>query len=326
MHHACSFCSIWDKGIKIVITNNSLNTKMPKPVSQEDLDFAHAEDDRYLHELNQWRKEGLKKALEEEYKRRQQDREAAKKEGLRRWLEFERERQERNEYWQKIQDQITEEYTDGALKEQEFYINIYKRIKDNLSKKADLKSQSYEPRKTIRLKLNRHAEIDVMSNEAAAFPLAHVCVLITTQHSEFINFLIVRLIRKCFYILPRYFAPENGQSIEDYKKFIGYRSNENDESYIERMCAYVAFYCAIAQTDSIIPSTNITAYEMHRAFGDTAFNLFAVIYDSYIANPPPEVQMLSVTSPSAMSRLKTLLEEASERGGKFNIPEGKFPS
>lgn len=113
---------------------------MPKPVSQEDLDFAHTEDDRYLHELNQWRKEGLRvsylpflssplrmffflptlflsifndpfvqKALEEEYVRRQQDREAARKEGLRRWHEFERERQELSAYWQRKQDQIIEE-------------------------------------------------------------------------------------------------------------------------------------------------------------------------------------------------------------------------
>ncbi|RHZ76895.1 hypothetical protein Glove_187g41 [Diversispora epigaea] len=349
-----------------------------------------------------------RRALEEEEKRRRaiEEEEAKRKkklvEAAATATEAEKKKKQENELSRVINEANSNKpfSTDGALKEQEFYINIYKRIKDNLSKKADLKSQSYEVRKTIRLKLNvltnkreeivkiateidkilkqhsnsllyyyllnflakdmrRHAEIDVMSNEAAAFPLAQVCVLITSQHSEFINFVIVRLIRKCFYILPRYFVPENGKSIEDYKKFVGYRNSENDESYIQRMCAYVAFYCAIAQTDSIIPNVKnpyyvdhiwkyiarlmnmrqikitpyllytclkITAYEIHRAFGDTAFNLFAVIYDSYIANPPPEIQMLSSTSPSAMSRLKTLLEEASERGGKFNQPEGKFPS
>ncbi|CAG8640470.1 10921_t:CDS:2, partial [Racocetra fulgida] len=52
--------------------------------------------------------------------------------------------------------------------------------------------------------IKKHAEVDVVSKEPAAFPFAHLCVLISTQHAEFMEFLMTRLVKKCPYVLPRY--------------------------------------------------------------------------------------------------------------------------
>ena len=54
-----------------------------------------------------------------------------------------------------------------------------------------------------------------------------------------------------------------------------------------------------------------------------AKKLIIVIYKSYVQQPPPEVKALLTSSPAAMSRLKTFLEDASQKG--FTEPEGSVP-
>ncbi|CAG8767163.1 14910_t:CDS:2 [Gigaspora margarita] len=203
----------------------------------------------------------------------------------------------------------------------------------------------------------KHAEVDVVSKESAAFPFAHLCVLISTQHTDFMEFLMTRLVKKCPYVLPRYYARQTNQSLEEYKKQLSYKPNEDEDAYVNRMCAIVALYCAIMQTiplysnlknpygidnawtylarlmnlrpQKITPSLlyiclKITASSLHRAYNHHALKLFSVVYKSYIQNPPSEVKSLLTSSPAAMSRLRTLLEDASKKG-QFPAPEGQTP-
>ncbi|CAG8808386.1 22467_t:CDS:2, partial [Racocetra persica] len=188
---------------------------------------------------------------------------------------------------------------------------------------------------------------DVVSKEPAAFPFAHLCVLISTQHAEFMEFLMTRLVKKCPYVLPRYHIQQANQSPEEYKKQISYKPNEDKDAYVNRMCAIVALYCAIMQTEPLYPQLKnpyyidnawtylarlmnlrpqkitpsllyiclkITGSSLYRAYNHHALKLFSVVYKSYVQNPPLEVQSLLTSSPAAMSRLRTLLEDASKKG------------
>ncbi|CAG8528950.1 7801_t:CDS:2 [Dentiscutata erythropus] len=203
----------------------------------------------------------------------------------------------------------------------------------------------------------KHAEIDVVSKESAAFPFAHLCVLICTQHTEFMEFLMTRLVKKCPYVLPRYYSRQANQSLEEYKKQMSYKPNEDEDAYVNRMCAIVALYCAIMQTQPLYPNLKnpygidnawtylarlmnlrpqkitpsllyiclkITGSSLLRAYNQHALKLFSVVYKSYVQKPPLEVNSLLTSAPAAMSRLRTLLEDASKKG-QFPVPEGQTP-
>jgi hypothetical protein len=62
---------------------------------------------------------------------------------------------------------------------------------------------------------------------------------------------------------------------------------------------------------------------MVQVYKGQARKLFLVVYKVYVQQPPPEVKALLTSSPAAMSRLKTFLEGASQRG--FTEPEGSVP-
>ncbi|GBB85459.1 hypothetical protein RclHR1_00120013 [Rhizophagus clarus] len=202
-----------------------------------------------------------------------------------------------------------------------------------------------------------HAEVDVLSNEAAAFPFAHVSVLISTEHPDFMEkFMMARFVKKCPYVLPRYYAKLPNQNINDIKKQMGYKQNEEEDTYYKRMCAILALYCAIMQTVPLIPNRvnpysmdhawiwlarllnlpprkitpfllyiflKVTGTQMLQTFKGQATKIFNVVYKAYVHQPPPEVKALLTSSPAAMSRLKTFLEDASRKG--FTEPEGSVP-
>ncbi|CAB4398929.1 GLE1-domain-containing protein [Rhizophagus irregularis] len=203
----------------------------------------------------------------------------------------------------------------------------------------------------------KHAEVDVLSNEAAAFPFAHVSVLVSTEHSDFMEkFMMARFVKKCPYVLPRYYARLSNQNINDLRKKMGYKQNEEEDAYFKRMCAILALYCAIMQTVPLIPN-RINPYSMDHAwiwlarllnlppqkitpfllytflkvagaqvvqvYKGQATKILYVIFKAYVHQPPPEIKALLTSSPAAMSRLKTFLEDASRKG--FIEPEGSVP-
>ncbi|CAG8720672.1 16502_t:CDS:2 [Acaulospora morrowiae] len=208
--------------------------------------------------------------------------------------------------------------------------------------------------------LIKHAEVDILSNESSAFSFAHVSVLIAAWHTEFLNFLMARFVKKCPYVLPRYFdiREMDKMSVADFRKHIGYKDGEREDIYIKRMCSILALYCAIMQTQPIHPNLKnpysidhawtylarlmnlkpkkitpfllctciqITGAELIRVYRDDALKLFSVVCKAYVLQPPPEVRELLTISPSAMSRLKTMLENASQKGGRFPYPDGRDP-
>ncbi|CAG8624572.1 7808_t:CDS:2 [Dentiscutata heterogama] len=185
----------------------------------------------------------------------------------------------------------------------------------------------------------KHAEVDVVSKESAAFPFAHLCVLICTQHTEFMEFLMTRLVKKCPYVLPRYYARQANQSLEEYKKQMSYKPNEDEDAYVNRMYLKNPYGIDNAWTylarlmnlrpQKITPSLlyiclKITGSSLLRAYNQHALKLFSVVYKSYVQRPPSEVNSLLTSAPAAMSRLRTLLEDASKKG-QFPVPEGQTP-
>jgi hypothetical protein len=62
---------------------------------------------------------------------------------------------------------------------------------------------------------------------------------------------------------------------------------------------------------------------MVQTYKGQSTKLFNVVYRAYVNQPPPEIKGLLTSSPAAMSRLKTFLEGASQKG--FVEPEGSVP-
>lgn len=62
---------------------------------------------------------------------------------------------------------------------------------------------------------------------------------------------------------------------------------------------------------------------MVQVYKGQATKILYVIYKAYVNQPPPEIKALLTSSPAAMSRLKTFLEDASRKG--FIEPEGSVP-
>lgn len=62
---------------------------------------------------------------------------------------------------------------------------------------------------------------------------------------------------------------------------------------------------------------------MVQTYKGQATKLFHVVYRAYVHQPPPEIKALLTSSPAAMSRLKTFLEDVSQKG--LIEPEGSVP-
>ncbi|ORX97920.1 GLE1-domain-containing protein [Basidiobolus meristosporus CBS 931.73] len=97
------------------------------------------------------------------------------------------------------------------------------------------------------------AETEVTVKQSTAYPLARVCVNLINTHPEFLDLLLVRLIKHCPYVIPQYIGKKASQSKEDYLKLIGFKKKDGDEwetevQYNERMGGILSLYSAIVQT------------------------------------------------------------------------------
>ncbi|KAJ2493575.1 hypothetical protein IWW37_000441 [Coemansia sp. RSA 2050] len=108
----------------------------------------------------------------------------------------------------------------------------------------------------------KQAEKEASIAQHAAYPLATTAVLIMQTYPQLTDMLLIRLVKKCPYVVPQYFGRQAGQSAEDYLRSIGYKEKEDEglESeniYTERMTGMLALYAAIVQTASANGKPNL---------------------------------------------------------------------
>ncbi|PKC66354.1 hypothetical protein RhiirA1_459836 [Rhizophagus irregularis] len=186
----------------------------------------------------------------------------------------------------------------------------------------------------------KHAEVDVLSNEAAAFPFAHVSVLVSTEHSDFMEkFMMARFVKKCPYVLPRYYARlsvgikilmilGNKWATNKMKKKThiskGYRINPYSMDHAWIWLARLLNLPPQKITPFLLYTfLKVAGAQVVQVYKGQATKILYVIFKAYVHQPPPEIKALLTSSPAAMSRLKTFLEDASRKG--FIEPEGSVP-
>ncbi|KAJ1822808.1 hypothetical protein LPJ60_001887 [Coemansia sp. RSA 2675] len=101
----------------------------------------------------------------------------------------------------------------------------------------------------------KQAEKEASIAQHAAYPLATTAVLIMQTYPQLTDMLLIRLVKKCPYVVPQYFGRQAEQSVEDYLRSIGYKEKEDEglesESiYTERMTGMLALYAAVVQIAS----------------------------------------------------------------------------
>ncbi|KAJ1899348.1 Nuclear pore complex nucleoporin component [Coemansia sp. IMI 209127] len=120
----------------------------------------------------------------------------------------------------------------------------------------------------------KQAEKEVSVAHHAAFPLAAAAVLVMQRFPLLADMLLVRLVKKCPYIIPEYAVRKQGQSAEEYLRSIGYKEKEEDELetdiiYVERMAGIVALFSAIVQTTDASGVANAQKRPLPISFGWT---------------------------------------------------------
>ncbi|KAG4304122.1 hypothetical protein PORY_002486 [Pneumocystis oryctolagi] len=96
----------------------------------------------------------------------------------------------------------------------------------------------------------KQAETEVTVNLYSAYPLAAVCVLLMSNHPDFVDILLSRFAKKCPYTIPYL---KYNKNTEEGKKALGFYRFKNgnfeeEASYTERQCGIFAVFAAIMQT------------------------------------------------------------------------------
>ena len=103
--------------------------------------------------------------------------------------------------------------------------------------------------KTIAERLIRESDFSVALSESTAYAVAAVIVGVTANVGN------VDRMRDCFlgafydhcvYTMPKYIRKRANESMDEYKKRMGYKTDETTEGYMERMCGGVNS-CAVSE-------------------------------------------------------------------------------
>ncbi|KAI1318273.1 hypothetical protein EDD11_006969 [Mortierella claussenii] len=101
-------------------------------------------------------------------------------------------------------------------------------------------------------KLVKQAENEALVKSAPTFPLAHVAVLLFTNHPRFLDVLMARFAKKCPYVTPMYIQKEPNDTPDQALARMGYKRTgkgfETEAQYNARQAAMFTLYCAIMQT------------------------------------------------------------------------------
>ncbi|KAG0203114.1 hypothetical protein BGX28_004509 [Mortierella sp. GBA30] len=194
-------------------------------------------------------------------------------------------------------------------------------------------------------------ENEALVKSAPAFPVAHVVVLLFTNHPRFLELLMARFVKKCPYVIPKYFPHDPNDTQEAYLKKLGYKRTdagwEKEDKYNARQCAIFTLYCAIMQTTAI---QGQNAYPLSHAWTwmarimnmppwpitSSLINVFLeVCGDKYLrtygAQARKVIQLLMndflplvpEAGKSGTTRLKIQLEQMLKNGWNIDPPEGR---
>ncbi|KAI8347957.1 GLE1-like protein-domain-containing protein [Mortierella sp. GBAus27b] len=199
-------------------------------------------------------------------------------------------------------------------------------------------------------KMAKQTEGEALVKSAPAFPVAHVCVLLFTNHPKFQEVLLARIAKKCPYAVPIYMSKEASETPDEYLRRLRYRRKEkgleNETEYNSRQCAIFTLYCAIMQSNTpgvqnlyplshgwtwmsrilnmpprpITPSLITVFLEVCgdkylRIYGAQARKVIQLLMNDFIPLIPQQ-------GISGTSRLKTLLEDYL-RTGQLPPPNGR---
>jgi nucleoporin GLE1 len=89
---------------------------------------------------------------------------------------------------------------------------------------------------------------EVGANMQKAFALANVVVALMKKYPRFVDFFNARMVKKCPYTLP--YLPKRSSACSEaaHLKSLGYKSEEQEEHYQERMIGCIGLYSAVMQT------------------------------------------------------------------------------
>ncbi|KAJ2592277.1 Nuclear pore complex nucleoporin component [Coemansia sp. RSA 1797] len=144
----------------------------------------------------------------------------------------------------------------GQLKDSwEFIGRTADSIKSILSASASADVQDWMLN-LVAKSLVKQAEREVSVAPHAAYPLAATAVLVMQAYPKLSDMLMIRLVKKCPFVVPQYMAKQPGQNTDDFIKAAGYRRNddgdiESEGIYAERMTGMLALFAAIVQMPDI---------------------------------------------------------------------------
>ncbi|KAJ2548316.1 hypothetical protein EV175_004874 [Coemansia sp. RSA 1933] len=161
----------------------------------------------------------------------------------------------------------------GQLKDSQEFV---RRIADTVIKSVSQSPAGVEPwmLNLVAKAIVKQAEKEVSVTHHAAFPLAAAAVLVMQRFPLLADMLLVRLVKKCPYVIPEYAARKQGQTAEEYLRGIGYKEKEDDELetesiYVERMAGMVALFAAIVQTTDVSGIANAQKHPLSIHLGWT---------------------------------------------------------
>ncbi|KAG0096871.1 hypothetical protein BGZ93_003883 [Podila epicladia] len=148
-------------------------------------------------------------------------------------------------------------------------------------------------------KFVQQAGNDLLVKVGPAFPMAHVIVLLFTNHPKFLDVMMARFSKKCPYVMPMYIVKDDSDTPDLYMKKLGYARKdkgwESEAQYDARQCAIFSLYCAIMQTEP------------------TAMKIFRLTMTDFVPIVPKE-------GVAGATRLKTQLEDFMKSG---HIPKAE---
>lgn len=172
------------------------------------------------------------------------------------------------------------------------------------------------------------------SSQYPAFYIAGVALLVNKKHPTFFKALYGNMIQACPYITPQVHLKRDDESVEEYKKRVGYQDKEDEEKYTERMTSVIALYAAIIQAsvrgqqphphpleqgwtwlarilnmtpfrvapDLIITFIKFAGDQLHRVYKHQFRKLISYLETKYIPDLPKDAT-------SKASRLRTLVTD-----------------
>ncbi|KAG0366832.1 GLE1-like protein-domain-containing protein [Gamsiella multidivaricata] len=200
-------------------------------------------------------------------------------------------------------------------------------------------------------KLVKQAETEALVKSAPAFPLAHVAVLLISNHARFLDVLMARFAKKCPYVTPMYIAKDPTDSADQFLEKLAYKKTdkgyETESQYNARQCAMFTLYCAVMQTT---PPVGNNMYPMShgwtwmarilnmpprpitpalitvflevcgsvylRMYQNQATKVIKLLYNDFIPLIPRQ-------GIDGTTRLKTLLEEEFIKKGQIPVAPGR---